>query len=145
MKSHLFPFLMGVCLLPAAHGAPASLDVDPVFPAYGQEIVVQLNNVGPAPYVPATRYQVKGNVITVEIEHVAGGYFGWPQNVAYTPVGLGEIVPGSYTVQARLFDIGDPQSPPSCSRARSTSLRPTRPAFTPCRAIPAPTRGRSSS
>ena len=112
MKSHLFPFLMGVCLLPAAHGAPASLDVDPVFPAYGQEIVVQLNNVGPAPYVPATRYQVKGNVITVEIEHVAGGYFGWPQNVAYTPVGLGEIVPGSYTVQARLFDIGDPQSPP---------------------------------
>lgn len=117
MKSHFFRCAavaaMGALATSAAYAAgAASLDVDPVFPAYGQEILLQLNNVGPAPYLPATRYQVKGSLITLEIEHVAGGYFGWPTNVAYAPVDVGQLAPGSYTVQARLFDIGDPQSPP---------------------------------
>lgn len=105
--------IVASCACVAAHAAaPPSLDVDPVFPAYGQDISLQLKNVGPAPYIPATRYQVKGNTITLEIEHVAGGYFGWPTNVGYVPVGLGELAPGTYTVQARLFDIGDPTAPP---------------------------------
>ena len=113
MKSH-FSRLCTSCALAASvsHAAPASLDVDPVFPAYGQQVLLQLNNVGPAPYLPATRYQVKGNSITLDIEHAAGGYFGWPQNIAYSPVGVGELAPGAYTVQARLYDIGSPQSPP---------------------------------
>jgi hypothetical protein len=117
MKSHLLHLCacataVALGALPA-HAAPAaSLDVDPVFPAYGVDVRLQLNNVGPAPYLPATRYQVKGNVITLDIEHVAGGYFGWPQNVAYSPVTVGELAPGAYTVQARLYDIGSPESPP---------------------------------
>jgi hypothetical protein len=115
MKSHLSRFVACAATVLAAsvsHAAPASLDVDPVFPAYGLQVLLQLNNVGPAPYLPATRYQVQGNLITLDIEHAAGGYFGWPQNVAYAPVGVGELAPGAYTVQARLYDIGSPQSPP---------------------------------
>ena len=119
MQSHFSSFFaraaFGMCctLASLAQAAPASLDVDPIFPAYGQDIELQLNNVGPAPYVPATRYQVKGSAITLDIEHVAGGYFGWPTNVAYTPVSVGELAPGAYSVQARLHDIGDPAAPPS--------------------------------
>ena len=99
-------------IAPALAAGPASLDVNPVFPAFGQEVSLQLNNVGAPPYLPATRYQVNGNTITLEIEHAKGGYFGWPSNVGYTPVALGELAPGSYTVQARLYDIGEPTAPP---------------------------------
>jgi hypothetical protein len=105
--------IAAICAFAAvAQAAPASLDVNPVFPAYGQGVSLQLSSAGPAPYLPATRYQVKGSSITLELEYVAGGYFGWPTNIGYTPVEVGELAPGAYAVQARLYDIGSPTAPP---------------------------------
>lgn len=118
MQSHFSRFFaraaagLSCVLASLAQAAPASLDVDPIFPAYGQDIALQLSNIGPAPYRPATRYQVKGSAITLDIEHAAGGYFGWPANVGYMPTSVGELAPGTYSLQARLYDIGDPTAQP---------------------------------
>ena len=116
MQSHIHRFmarLAACCTFPfAAAASAASLDVSPYFPAYGQTISVELSNAGPAPYLPAARYRRDGATITLEIEQIAGGYFGPRSDMAYMPVSLGELAPGHYTVQAKLFDIGHPDAPP---------------------------------
>jgi hypothetical protein len=116
MQSHIrkiltLVFACGAATFAASANA-ASFEVNPTFPAYGQDISVQLSNVGPAPWIPATRYRRSGSNITVEIEHIGGGFFGWRADMAYIPVSLGELAPGHYTVQAKLFDIGDPDKAP---------------------------------
>ncbi|MBC8023177.1 MAG: hypothetical protein H7Y14_08670 [Burkholderiales bacterium] len=96
----------------AACAGAAGIEVNPAFPAYGQDISVQFADTGPAPYIPATRYHRNGGTITLELERIAGGYFGWRSDMAYLPVALGELAPGRYTVQAKLFDISNPDAPP---------------------------------
>ena len=112
MQSHIQRVIACSAATFAATAGAASLDINPAFPAYGQEVSVQLLSVGPAPYLPATRYRRNGSNITLEIEHIAGGYFGWRTDMGYVPVSLGELAPGRYTVQAKLFDIGNPDAPP---------------------------------
>ncbi len=116
MKSHIERVCSSVLACSAALFATtagaASLDVNPAFPAYGQEISVQLSNVGAEPYIPATRYHRNGSNITVEIEHIAGGFFGRRADMGYTPVSLGELAPGHYTLQAKHFDISNPDAAP---------------------------------
>jgi len=89
----------------------AGLEVNPVFPAYGVPVTLELKSVGPAPWVPGTRYRRDGNSITLEMENVPGGYFGPRPDMQYMPVPLGEIAPGTYAIQARLYDLGDPDAP----------------------------------
>ncbi len=103
-------FAAAISLAGAAFAA--SIDVNPAFPAYGAQVSVKLNDVGPAPYLPASRYRRDGRIITLEIEQVAGGFFGPRSDMIYTPLALGEIAPGSYTLQARLHDIGNPDAAP---------------------------------
>jgi hypothetical protein len=112
MRSHIQCALaLGAALFAAAAGA-ASFDINPSFPAYGQAVTVELSDAGPAPYVPATRYRRDGRTITIELEQIAGGFFGPRSDMAYIPVSLGELAPGHYTLQAKLFDIGNPDAPP---------------------------------
>ncbi|HUQ29452.1 MAG TPA: hypothetical protein VM051_12720 [Usitatibacter sp.] len=112
MQSHIQRVLaIGAAVFSAAAGA-ASFDVNPAFPAYGQPVTVELSNAGPAPYLPATRYRRDGRTITIELEHIAGGFFGPRNDMAYMPVSVGELAPGPYTLQAKLFDIGNPDLPP---------------------------------
>ena len=93
--------------------ALAGLEVNPVFPSYGDPVALELNQVGPAPWVPATRYRREGNSITLEMENAAGGLFGPPSvDMQYMPVQIGELAPGRYAVQARLYDLGDPNAAP---------------------------------
>jgi hypothetical protein len=116
MQSHIRRiFATGLaCLLAtfATIAGAASLDVNPNFAAYGQAISVTLNDIGPAPYFPVTRYHRDGANISIEIEHMAGGYFGPRSDMMYMPVALGELAPGHYNLQAKLFDINDPAAAP---------------------------------
>jgi hypothetical protein len=90
----------------------AGLEVNPPFAAYGQSIDAQLQGVGAAPYIPATRYRREAAVIAIEQEHIRGGYFGFRSDMGYMPVSLGELEPGQYTIQARLWDIANPDEAP---------------------------------
>jgi hypothetical protein len=93
--------------------AHAGLEVNPVFPAYGDPIALELNNVGTAPWVPGTRYRREGNSITLEMENAAGGLFGPPgMDMQDMPVAIGELAPGRYALQARLYDLADPTAVP---------------------------------
>jgi hypothetical protein len=116
MQSHISRLraLLGAlaAVVPFGLANAGSLDVNPLFPAYGQEVVVQLNDAGPAPYVPATRMRRSGDNIVLELEHIAGGFFGPRADMYYAPFSLGELAPGHYALQARLFDISDPDAPP---------------------------------
>ena len=114
-KSHIpHRFLRAAAWLAAAWCAPAlaGLEVNPVFPAYGEAISLELNNAGPAPWVLATRYRRDGNTITLEMENIPGGYFGPRKDMANLPVPIGELAPGRYALQARLYDLGDANAPP---------------------------------
>src|SRR4051812_39386240 len=91
--------------------AVAGLEINPVFPAYGVPVALELKSVGPEPWVPGTRYRRDGNNITLEMENMPGGYFGPRSDMQYLPVPLGELAPGTYAVQARLYDLGDPDAP----------------------------------
>jgi hypothetical protein len=110
MQSHIRSLFTRAWLAAAAMVAcaasAASLDVNPLFPAYGQTITAQLNAVGALPYIPATRYRRDGNVVVIEFEHIRGGYFGWRTDIGYMPVSVGELGPGHYT---RLSDMANPQ------------------------------------
>ena len=101
-------WLIAASSLPVAAG----LEVNPVFPAYGIPVTLELNSVGPAPWVPATRYRRDGNSITLEMENNPGGYFGPRPDMGYMPVPIGEMAPGTYAVQARLYDMRDLDAPP---------------------------------
>jgi hypothetical protein len=93
-------------------GAVAGLEINPVFPAYGVPVALELKSVGPEPWAPGTRYRRDGNNITLEMENMPGGYFGPRWDMQYLPVPIGEVAPGKYAVQARLYDLGDPDAPP---------------------------------
>jgi serine protease len=46
------------------------------------------------------------------MENIPGGYFGQRPDMQYMPVSIGEVPAGTYAVQARLYDLGDPDAPP---------------------------------
>lgn len=99
--------------LAAASCAPAfaGLDVNPVFPSFGEKVSIALTSVGPAPWIPATRYRRDGRTLVLEMENMPGGFFGPRADMQYMPVAVGELPPGSYALQARLYDLGDPTAP----------------------------------
>jgi hypothetical protein len=90
----------------------AGIDLNPPFAAYGQSIDAQLQGIGAAPYIPSTRYRRDGNVIAIEQEHMRGGYFGFRSDMGSLPVSFGELEPGQYTIQARLWDMANPDEAP---------------------------------
>jgi hypothetical protein len=131
MKSHTFAFLARVsCAALLAASIPsraANLAVTPIFPAYGQEVSVELDDVGSAPFLPATRFWRDGANITVDLEHVAGGYFGVRMDFAYAPITIGELPPGNYAIRARLFDIGNLDAAPRVFTQALTVAAPDAP------------------
>src|SRR5258707_14081668 len=112
MQSHIIGHLACAASIALATSSIAArapgIDVNPPFAAYGQSIDAQLQGVGAAPYIPATRYRREAAGIAIEQEHIRGGYFGFRSDMGYVPVSLGELVPGLYTIQARLWDIANP-------------------------------------
>ena len=115
MQSHIRRLLARSGLaafgLLAGCACAASLDVNPMFPSYGEAVSVQLKDAG-AIYLPAVRYRRDGRIITVEAEQMSGGFFYPRPDMATAALSLGEIAPGSYTLQARLFDMANPDAAP---------------------------------
>jgi hypothetical protein len=100
-----------VCCTPlAAHAA--TISSTPARPAYGQAVQVQLADTEWPQYLPATRFTRSGSAIVVDYEYISDGFGPTRPEFGYRPVPVGELVPGNYTLQARLFDIGRDNAAP---------------------------------
>lgn len=102
-----------IAIAAAAIALPVSaqrIAIEPVIPTYGKNIEVAVRDSSYPMYLPATRYIRNGNDILIEYEYgntAPGPDFGSPT------VSLGELPPGNYTVQARLYDITRPWGTPT--------------------------------
>ena len=92
--------------------AAPSIGSTAMLPAYGQPVKLELRDFDWLTYLPATRYTVAGNVITVEYEYLADAWTAWRPDFGNEALELGELPPGNYTVNARLYDINKPSTPP---------------------------------
>lgn len=89
----------------------AQLQVNPVLPVHGQAITVELTDAAPT-YLPATRFTRSGSHIVVEFEYLPSGFGPPGRDFGVGSLKLGELPPGNYTIQARLFNILNPKSAP---------------------------------
>ena len=94
----------------AAHAV--SLQVTPALPGYGQKVTVELKDMNAPTYLPVTRYSKVGNTIVVEFEYVPSTFGPFSPDFGMASLNLGELTPGNYTIQARLFNIATPKSAP---------------------------------
>jgi hypothetical protein len=92
--------------------AATQLAVSPWFPGYGTSVSVDLRDTRWPTYLPVSRYWRSGNTINVEYEYIADGYFGPRMDFADGPLAVGELAPGSYSLRAKLYDIGHPDALP---------------------------------
>jgi hypothetical protein len=101
--------LGAACQLAAA--AP-TIAPSPALPSYGQPVAIELRNTDYPVFMPGTRYTRSGNNITIDFEYMGDSFGPWPPNFGAAPVPLGELAPGNYTVQARLYDMNRPGNAP---------------------------------
>jgi hypothetical protein len=94
----------------AAHAV--TLQVTPSLPAYGQKVMVELKDMNAPTYLPVTRYSKAGNTIVVEFEYVPSTFGPFSPDFGMASLNLGELAPGNYTIEARLFNIATPKSAP---------------------------------
>jgi hypothetical protein len=108
-------------LTAAAFAAAASLSLPAIaaptitfttLPTYGNPVSVQLRDSDHPTYLPATRYKVDGSTIVIEYEYLNDGFGPFSPDFGNPPLSLGELAPGNYTVQARLYDIDQPKASP---------------------------------
>lgn len=95
--------------LPAAAQRVA---VNPMLPAYGQAVAVEVKDVAFPVYLPATRYSRSGSTITIDYEYVHDGFGPVRPDFGISLLSLGELAAGNYAVQARLHDIAQPSAAP---------------------------------
>jgi hypothetical protein len=110
--------------MPAAHAAAPAIGATPLLPGYGQAVNIELRDFDWPILLPATRYTVAGNVITVEYEFLADLWAVSRPDFGSVPLNVGELPPGNYTVNARLYDIGNPDAPPQIVSANVPVLPP---------------------
>ena len=94
----------------AAHAV--SLGVTPAVPTYGQPVTIELRDMDAPVYLPVTRYSRSGSTITVDFEYAPSSLGPLGPDFGLGTLRLGELVPGNYVLQARLFNITNPKSPP---------------------------------
>jgi len=109
LLARVFAALAALC---AGAAGSASLDTNPAFPSYGDTLALQVNGVGAPLWSPGTRYRRDGRTITLEVEQLTGGSFGPRTDMVPMPTMLGEIAPGSYILQARVFAMANADAPP---------------------------------
>jgi hypothetical protein len=111
--------------LPASMAALAAPTVapSPALPLYGQPVAIELRDM-PQTFAPATRYRRNGNTIDVDFEYHGDMFGPFPPNIGAMPVPLGELAPGNYTVNARLYDMDRPGSPPTVTTSNLPVVPP---------------------
>jgi hypothetical protein len=108
--------------------ARAAASLTPAFstlPAYGTPVQFELNGTDWPEYLPATRYSVSGNTITIDYEFMADGWTLSRPDFGSMPVNVGELPPGNYRVTARLFDIAKPGASPQVISTNIPVLAPS--------------------
>ena len=88
------------------------ISASPFLPSYGQPVKFELDAAGALIYLPATRYSVSGSTITIDYDYLSSGFGPFGPDFGQQALSIGEIAPGNYTVQARLFDIAEPSAKP---------------------------------
>lgn len=81
-------------------------------PFYGQPVQIELRDADFPTYLPATRYTRSGSTIVIDYEYLTSSFGPRGPDFGSMPLSLGELAPGNYTVQARLFDIDKPKAAP---------------------------------
>ncbi len=109
--------------IPAANAGGLAIQSTPMIPSYGTNVKLELANAEWPSYLPATRYTVVGNQITVEYEFLADGWAASAPDFGHTPLALGELPPGNYNVKALVYDMAKPNAAPQVV----TSLLPVTP------------------
>lgn len=90
----------------ASHAA--QLVASPSLATYGQPVKVELRDT--RTFLPATRFTRVGSSIVIDYEHSP---LAFPRpDFGPGEVSLGELVPGNYAIEARLFRMDEPQAPP---------------------------------
>ncbi|HYC38806.1 MAG TPA: hypothetical protein VEC19_20430 [Usitatibacter sp.] len=110
MKQLISQFLAAMLLAPAAFAV--QLVANPTLPTYGENVSLELRDMQAPAYLPATRYAVNGSTITLDYEYAPLGVGAPRADFGQPRLQLGELVPGNYTLQARIFRIGDPGTAP---------------------------------
>ena len=95
--------------------------INPVLPTYGQPIEIEVKDAAFPMYLPATRYMKAGSTIIVDYEY---GNTSPRPDFGAAPVSLGELPPGNYTIQARLFEMAHPMTPTSVVTANLPVMPP---------------------
>jgi hypothetical protein len=95
-----------------AYAATPNVAAIPMIPGYGQNVKIELQNMDWLTFLPATRYTIVGNAITIDYEFLADGWAAWNPSFGNTPLEIGELPPGNYTITARIHDIAKPSAAP---------------------------------
>lgn len=95
----------------AADGRAARLVATPALPTSGQHVTLELRDAPWPVFLPATRYARSGSTIVVDFEYAPDGFTVRPDFGPAT-LDLGELPPGNYTIEARLFDMARPNAAP---------------------------------
>ncbi len=112
MKNSLAALAFAACIaLPAAAQQP-KVSASPFVPAYGQPVLVELRDAAWPTFTPATRYSISGSNVIVDFEYLTSGFGPMRPDFGYEPVNLGELVPGNYTLTARLHNMENPGAAP---------------------------------
>lgn len=115
--------LCGATLFAAGHAPAANVAASPSVPKYGQAIELNVGNAGGI-YMPATRFARSGNVINIEYEYLNDGFGPTRPDFGVAPVAIGELAPGAYVVNARLYDMARPQAAPQVTTSTLTVQPP---------------------
>jgi hypothetical protein len=113
-----------LALLPASHAA--QLSVTPSYPVYGDEISLELRDTKRASYLQATRYTRTGWAISIEYEYAGEAPVAGRADFGNPVLQLGELVPGTYSVEARLSSLDDPDAAVEVVKQEVVVLPPAR-------------------
>ena len=110
----------------AAFGAhaQAKLAPNPMLPAYGTSVQVELSDSTTMTYLPATRYAIGGSSIVIDYEFSPVQFGPFTPDFGQTPLELGELPPGNYTMSARMHDLSQPNAAPTVITSNLAVLPP---------------------
>lgn len=104
--------LVSACAASAVAANAARVSATPSLPLYGQNVNVELRDLQLPAYLPATRYVRSGSTIVIDYEVAPSGFGPLRGDFGQPRLDLGELVPGNYTIEARLFKMGDANAAP---------------------------------
>jgi hypothetical protein len=104
----LAPLIALAAMAQSPHAA--QLVATPALARYGEPVRVELRHTLWPTYLPATRFTRVGTTIVIDYEYSPQAFTARPDFGA-AELSLGELVPGNYTLQARLFRMDEPSAP----------------------------------